>query len=625
MAHRADLLLNAEAEVMPGEPVKMAFSPTDIIRTFEERDVLCEEYLVKKGDSIWKILQERIRGSVDQIIHWSKVLQTFNPQVLDTNLIHPGQRLLVPLGFIERIEPASVSSSGELDTTIYEVKPGENLSGILSHRFHIPKHLIFNESINKVRELNPQIKDLNRLRPGQRLVIPLSPLPDSPIAVGPTLVRKGEPAVTPEATSEPVTLVAPDESRAELETDQTTGSSEASLENRRSQEGGIGSAIDEGRVNPFVGRSLAAAAKPKLKRFQVLEDAVIATVVALGGRVLSKGVYTLPLGEQGEISLQCSQFPLLEFPSGDRFFLDLDDHLPTTLEEAIQVMWGGGYKIVSAKENDTFRSVWQRVLDQLSGMKVSNERDPVVIHEPLKISIGGDWILTPSRSQLHRPKIYVVNLLQDAGSRTDRALRTYLDGLGIRVVDVELTGNPEQVRVMAPMDEKAFNNEGPPVLVYSSSVPDLVEALLKLLGQEYRRDARVRMGTEIDRGFRVSIGADFYFQRNGNYHLVDFGRLSSSLLNFLEKSHFKVLVVEPDWKTNQVFETMMQHLGLNASSSYDVSASTREPRRNIHLTIPGDLVREGKRSYLFTPLPVPASLKDFFRRQDVRVLSYQSR
>ena len=624
IAHRADWLLKAEAKMMRRDTVKLGSSPTDIIRTFEDKEVLCEEYFVKKGDSIWEILHERIQGSVNQIIHWSKVLQAFNPQVLDTNLIHPGQRLLVPLGFIKRIEPERVSSSRELGTTIYEVKPGENLSGILNHRFHFPKHLIFNEAINKVRELNPQIKDFNRIRPGQHLVIPLSPFTKSPDTVGSTLVRKGEPAVAPVATLEPVTPLAPDERRGEPASDQAAGSTQASFEDRLSQEGGVGSVIDEGRTDPFPSRSLASPVKPGLKRFQVLADAVVATVVALGGRGLTKGVYSLPLGGQGEISLKSSQFPLLEFPSGERFFLDLNDQLPAALEEAIHVMWDGGYKIVNVEETDTFRSIWQRVIDQLTGMKISNDREPLLIYEPLKISIRGDWILTPSRTQLHGRKIYVVNLLKDAGRRTDPALRTYLDGLGIRVVDVELRGQLEQAHIVAPMDEKAFNNGEPPVVVHSSSVPDLVEAFLELLGQACQRDARVRIDTEVDRGFTVSVRAGFYFQRNGNHHMIDFGRLSPSILNFLEKSRFKVLVVEPDWKTNQVFETMMKHLSLNANSSYNFSASTREPMRNIHLSIPGDIIREGKRSYLLTPLPVPASLKEFFRRKGVRVLSYQS-
>ncbi|MEE9532215.1 MAG: hypothetical protein V3W52_14580, partial [Syntrophobacteria bacterium] len=56
-----------------GQP---ASAGTDIIRTFQNKRVLCEEYLVKKGDRIWNILEERVHGSVAQIIHWSKVLQT---------------------------------------------------------------------------------------------------------------------------------------------------------------------------------------------------------------------------------------------------------------------------------------------------------------------------------------------------------------------------------------------------------------------------------------------------------------------------------------------------------------------------------------------------------------------
>jgi hypothetical protein len=173
------------------------------------------------------------------------------------------------------------------------------------------------------------------------------------------------------------------------------------------------------------------------------------------------------------------------------------------------------------------------------------------------------------------------------------------------------------------MDEKAFNNGEPPVVVHSSSVPDVVEGFLKLLEQACQRDVLVRIDTEVDRGFTVSVRAGFYFQRNGSYHLIDFGRLSPSILNFLENSRFKVLVMEPDWKINQVFKSMMKHLSLNANNSYNFSASTREPLRNIHLSITGDLIREGERSYLLTPLPVPPSLKEFFRRKNVRVLSYQ--
>jgi len=625
IAHGADWLLKAEAKMMRRDTVNPESSTTDIIRAFEGKEVLCEEYFVKKGDSIWEILRERIRGSVEQTIHWSKVLQTFNPQVLNTSLIHPGQRLLVPLGYIKRVEPESVSSSKELGTTIYEVKPGESLTGILNHRFHFPKHLIFNEAINTVRELNPQIKDLNRIRPGQRIVIPLSPFPKSPDALGSTLVRKGKPAGTPVATLEPATPSAPDERRGEPASDRAADSTQASFEDRLSQQGGVGSVIDEGKPDPFSSRSFASPVKPELKRFQVLADAVTATVVALGGRGLTKGVYSLPLAGQGEITLECSQFPLLQFPGGERIFLDLNDHLPAALEQAIHLAWNGAYKIVNVEETDTFRSIWQRVIDQLTGMKTSKDRDPLIIHEPMQISIRGDWILTSSRTQLHGRKIYVVNLLKDAGRRTDPALRTYLDGLGIRVVDVELRGQLEQARIVAPMDETAFNNGEPPAVVYSSSVTDLVEGFLKLLGQAYQRDVRVRIDTVVDRGFTVSVRAGFYFEREGNYHMIDFGRMSPSILSFLEKSRFKVLVVEPDLETNQVFRTMMKHLRLNASNSYNFSASTREPMRNIHLSIPGDLIRKGKQSYLLTPLPVPASLKEFFRRKGVRVLSYRSR
>jgi len=191
-------------------------------------------------------------------------------------------------------------------------------------------------------------------------------------------------------------------------------------------------------------------------------------------------------------------------------------------------------------------------------------------------------------------------------------------------VDVQLRGQLEPARIFVPVVEKAFKNATKPVVTRSRSAPDAVEAFLKLLGQEYNRDVHVRIDTEVHKGFTVTVIAGFYFQRNGNFHLIDFRRLSPSILNFLEKSRFKVLVVDPDWKANQVFIAMMKHMSLNANSSYNLSVSTREPMRNIQLSIPGDLIRDGKRGYLLTSLPVPASLRDFLSRKGVRVLSYRS-
>ena len=156
----------------------------------------------------------------------------------------------------------------------------------------------------------------------------------------------------------------------------------------------------------------------------------------------------------------------------------------------------------------------------------------------------------------------------------------------------------------------------------SSSPPDLVEAFLEVLGQEYKRDASVPLDSGANRGITLSVMAGFYFQRDGDYHLIDFHRLSPSIISLLKEWHLRVLVIDPRSTTDQVFKAMIEHLKLNVSNSYTFSVSAREPERNILVRCPGNLVTDGSQSYLLTPVSFPHSLTEFLYRNGVRVLSY---
>ncbi len=504
------------------------------------------------------------------------------------------------------------------------MKPGDTLSAVLGNHFHYPEHLIFNEAINAVKALNPGIRNVNQLQPGQRIIIPLSVPDGSPDPASIKASSEIEASRLVASTTEPPARSSMEEVKRELTSNKTAALTDNSIEERVVEEGGAGDTVDQEETDVASDDLVVAPPTPGERRIHVLAEAVMATVMALGGKSSNKGIYSLPLGSQGEITLESSRFPLVEFPSGEIMFLDLDDRLPFHLEEAINAVWNDRYHIINVGGNDTFRSIWQQVIQQLDKMEVWHKREPLVIDSPVQISIQGDWVLTATRPQENGENIFIVNLLRDAEERTDPALQAYLDSMGIKVVDVHLRGQLEQARVTSPMNEQAFNSSADTVVVRSRFVPDLVEAFLKVLEQPYQRGQSVRFGTAGQEGFSLTVRAGFYFQRNGNFHLIDFRRLSPSILSLLKNWRYQVLVVDPEWNTKQVFSALKEHLHLDANSSYKISVSAREPGRNIHLSLPGDLIREGKRGYLLTPLPVPPSLNDYLQRQGLGVLNYQN-
>jgi len=258
-----------------------SYGDTNLIRIFQDKWVLCEDYLVKKGDRIWDILDKRIHGSVAQIIHWSKVLQTFNPEVANLDLIQPGQRLLVPLGFLKKAESNRPETPRDRRTTIYEVKRGDSLCEILSNQFHYPEHLIFNEAIEAVEELNPNIKNLNHLQPGQRIIIPISVPGGSPNTADTTAhVEVGAPAV-PATTSAPSVQGSPQELKGELTANNLAYLLNSFKEKRMLEEGGVGDTANQEIIETVSNNRLVSPPTPGDRRRQVLAEAIIATVVAL--------------------------------------------------------------------------------------------------------------------------------------------------------------------------------------------------------------------------------------------------------------------------------------------------------------------------------------------------------
>jgi LysM repeat protein len=103
-------------------------------------------YIVQAGDTLSGIAQ-RFGVSL-------AALEAANVQITDPNLIHPGQVIHIP----SNIPPPGFT---------YVVQPGDTLSGI-AERFRV--------TLAALEAANPQIKDPNRIFPGQVIHVPASRL-----------------------------------------------------------------------------------------------------------------------------------------------------------------------------------------------------------------------------------------------------------------------------------------------------------------------------------------------------------------------------------------------------------------------------------------------------------------
>lgn len=100
---------------------------------------------VQRGDTLSKIAF-RCGVTVNEILR-------ANPVITNPDLIHPGQVIILPGATLPK----------DTNTDYYYVQRGDTLKGIA---------IKFHTSVDELLRLNPQIKDPNLIKAGQRLVVP---------------------------------------------------------------------------------------------------------------------------------------------------------------------------------------------------------------------------------------------------------------------------------------------------------------------------------------------------------------------------------------------------------------------------------------------------------------------
>jgi hypothetical protein len=147
-----------------------------------DKKVLTETYTAKEGDHIWKILRNKDVFNKNKLGGVLSALKKLNPSLSNIDMIHPGEKIVIPLVVTpirnreqsdnpEDIETVSLEDMENLE--FYTVSQGDHLIKIINQRYSIPGDKLYNEYLEKLKKLNPELKDLDHIEPGQKIRLPI--------------------------------------------------------------------------------------------------------------------------------------------------------------------------------------------------------------------------------------------------------------------------------------------------------------------------------------------------------------------------------------------------------------------------------------------------------------------
>ncbi len=466
----------------------------------------------------------------------------------------------------------------ELVVEQHVLLPGAHLVDVLRKTFNIPDHLIFNEYLNLIHEINPEVKDLSNLADHQMILIPLALPPKNEnyriVIMEPGRITKAVPS-TPEQ-KKPVYSTPMHEKTTPVE---------------------------------------------KIDLTRILSEDFIPLLDESDAAVQQEGTHEFPDFEGSQLSVNTATYPIVQLKNNTFIILDPLNRFPSELKDVIQSNWSN-YKFIPSGKEQGLESILDQIIKDMSFFKAIKGGEPLVRGKDVLVKISADWLICPdSESQ----DVFVVNLIYSPEHKTLSQIKNYLESQSINIIDVRLYKPGEEETL--PLGETKEETKEPLSEISKLDISDkldFLDTLLMLAGEEYLKNVPISIYSRDSNGLALQVTIDRTFVKNGKKHLIYVQDKSPKLLGLLKKQGFPLLKLSADDDAVSTIKKVLDFLKIRTQSPMiTFAASSAGKKSKISIHIPGILFEKSGRNVFLTHLELTQSLITFLTHKNILPAIYQ--
>jgi len=526
----------------------------------DDKRVLTETYTVQKGDHLWQIFREKDLDRKRNLPKLISMLKRLNTSLTNLDLIHPGQKIIIPLKISPNGEmpkqakkaPIPITSLAELkdiDVKNHIVKPGEHLVKIVGDLYQIPDGHMYDEYLNLFKTLNPSVDDLDIIIPGQIIRLPI---------YSPQIVRK---------PIQPTPPHKPEDKGSKIE---------------------------------------LHALKNKLGQL----------FTQIGEEWVGSGEHFIPIKSGGQINLKAESYPIINLSNGKKVIVDLGNDLPEKMARLIETSWED-YRIVHSEKGNYLKTILSAILAVCDYSKIYKLGEPLKLGGDIPLRITGDWIIKPAAGSSNKNgKMFLINLLEDHIPKTPPAIKELLGSFNIQTIDYP----PEDDPVDNPVDESRDKVE---ILRAGDNMRSLIEVLLNVTGQPFSSETEISVYGGNQTNFEMTIKVDYHIELEGRDIIIDLTGLGPAIISLLSEHRFSVLSLSNEKDPSNVVTGILDILGVKSDSKpHHFMAAKRDKSRNVRLTIQGIIFKGNNGQPIFaTHLTISNEIARFLSNKGYKILS----
>lgn len=549
-----------------------------IIRYDRGWDILCDPYVVKKDDWIYKLFREKGEIANQDFPKFLRLFKRLNPHIDDIDKIRPGQHIVIPLKKVSRgalpgqssgvvtipfLTNSNIPEDFHQYSVAYRVKRGDCVSVLIYRKFSAHDTASYNQGIKLFRLINPKIKNLNRIYVGQTIRIPDPAIQNQPWY--PSLFNR------------------------------TTGNLKP---------------VDMNRPTTAAGKTIITPILKDQKKKSNIPLSKVASV--LDAKLLNSGIYYFPRPGQEDVEIDLSRSPLMEFKDGTRLFFPMDAK-NSELEITMAKSFWKDLHIVNTLPDDSLEHIFDAVLKSFKGKVLKNRLS--FSDRNVNVEVRGEWILDQSEGTGEKVRRLCITLIDHPEEETPVSIVRYLDQNGIMIKDV-LKGKSSVKLKSGERDNKETATDVR--LITALNRRSFVNDFLTAMDYKYVPNISISF---LYAGIPIKTVSNLAAKSNENSFLVDFGEFYGDAVHSIEKQGFNVIQIKNADGLENIIKKLLQAMHVSYTKNPVFLAAKRPTDHNITLTIPGFLMddEESKKTLLAT-VPLNDEIVRFLSNKRIKTM-----
>ncbi len=372
--------------------------------------------------------------------------------------------------------------------------------------------------------------------------------------------------------------------------------------------------LEEAEVPPAARPSGSPAADPSAAKNPFAEAASI-----LDGRLLNHGIYYFPQQGKEDVKLDLSQYPLIELKDGARILFTRNENIQQLDLKVLQSFWKE-LNIASVSPDADMEQILDVLIESKKDMA---SRDRLSFSDRgVMVDIRARWILDRTTPGEKMRRYLCITFVKDPREITAAPVINYLEQRHITIWDIqEKRKQPPEANRPLPGESQPQPLPGRPVNIPTTDPRLFVEKLCETLGYRYRIDERIQVAQG---EAAVTVVCPQITGNDGKQVLVDFGDLPVDVAEKLAGSGHQIVPAKKTFRAPYLVEDLLRALSQEYSVNPVFFGARRAAYHNTRITVPGFLLggREGAR-FLLSTAPLPEELIRFLSQEGLQLVTMQ--